>query len=258
MLINGPVVLILGSGPNAVQAGNWPKEPFERIVAINNAWTVRDDWDFAIHPEDFAVDRRPSPALARQRIVTHEDYIPAQNRFGGVIYAGGTMAFTAGYWALAGLRPSVMAFMGCDMVYPASGHTHFYGTGTPDPLRADVTLQSLEAKSARLFLLAAAMGCACVNLSSGPSRLVLPHADRVSLADVYVASPGDEVLLSAKSAEADLGHAAPTGRYWEIEDQLDAAALARIDELWLNAFSAADTRLRERLHENPAPQSMTG
>ena len=57
-----------------------------------------------------------------------------------------------------------MAFFGCDMVYAATGKTHFYGTGTADPLRPDVTLQSLEGKAARLQLLAAEQGCACVNL----------------------------------------------------------------------------------------------
>jgi len=71
------------------------------------------------------------------------------------------MAFTAGYWALHALRPEVMGFIGCDMVYPKTGATHFYGTGTADPLRDDVTLQDLGAKSARLMVMAAAQGCAC-------------------------------------------------------------------------------------------------
>ncbi len=65
------------------------------------------------------------------------------------------------------------------MHYPP-GQTHFYGTGSADPLRPDITLQSLEAKSARLMILAAMEGCAMVNLSTGPSRLVFPRvrADR--------------------------------------------------------------------------------
>ncbi len=64
------------------------------------------------------------------------------------------------------------------MHYPATGPTHFYGQGTPDPLRRDITLRSLEAKSARLMVLAARQGCAMVNLSTGPSRLVFPRANR--------------------------------------------------------------------------------
>jgi hypothetical protein len=50
------------------------------------------------------------------------------------------MAFTTGYWALHALKPSVLAFVGCDMVYAASGNTHFYGSGEPDPLRDDLSL----------------------------------------------------------------------------------------------------------------------
>ena len=80
--------------------------------------------------------------------------MPIQNDLGGFVYAGGTMAFTAGYWALGALRPDVMAFFGCDMVYPTEG-SHFYGNGNADPLRDDITLRNLEAKSARLSIIAA-------------------------------------------------------------------------------------------------------
>ena len=48
--------------------------------------------------------------------MTATDYVPVQNDFGGFVYAGGTMTFTAGYWALGALKPSVLAFLGCDMV----------------------------------------------------------------------------------------------------------------------------------------------
>ena len=37
-------VLILGSAPNAILAGNWSMDPFSAIVAINNAWKIRSDW----------------------------------------------------------------------------------------------------------------------------------------------------------------------------------------------------------------------
>ena len=142
-----------------------------RIVAINNAWRVRPDWDDHIHPSDFPEDRRPPAIGPSQRIRTHLDYVPAVNAHGGFVFCGGTMAFTAGYWALEALRPRVLAFLGCDMVYAASGASHFYGRGTPDPLREDPTLQSLEAKSARLMMIAASMGCAVVNLSVAPMNI---------------------------------------------------------------------------------------
>lgn len=170
------IVLILGSGPNAPVAAQWEKGCFDRIAAINNAWRVRPDWDDLVFPEDFPEERRPERVLACQSLIEAEDFVPAQNAYGGFVYAGGTMAFTAGYWALHALRPRVLAFMGCDMVYPKAGPTHFYGTGTADPLRADPTLQDLGAKSARLGLIAARQGCACVNLSVEPSELLYPRA----------------------------------------------------------------------------------
>ena len=52
-------VLIIGSGPNALEARSWPRGVFDVIVAINNAWRVREDWNYLIYPEDFPADRRP-------------------------------------------------------------------------------------------------------------------------------------------------------------------------------------------------------
>ena len=119
------VVLVLGSGPNVVETRDWPRHPFDRIVAINNAWAVRPDWDDLIHPDDFPAARMPRALAPEQRIIRAADYVHLQNEFGGFVYAGGTMAFTAGYWALAALKPRVIAMMGCDMVYPAQSQTHF-------------------------------------------------------------------------------------------------------------------------------------
>ena len=130
-------VLVLGSGPNVTEAAKWNRAPFDLIVAINNAWRVRADWDYLVHPSDFPTERMPEAVADHQRIVTYEDYVPANNAYGGILYAGGTMAFTAGYWVLHALRPKVMAFLGCDMTYDGA-QTHFYGQGTADPLRTIV------------------------------------------------------------------------------------------------------------------------
>ncbi|SEM97460.1 hypothetical protein SAMN04488003_10776 [Loktanella fryxellensis] len=225
-------VLIIGSGPNAVQARPWSRDAFDVIVTINNAWRVRDDWDVLIHPSDFPADRMPPVLSGAQRIVTADDYVPVQNDYGGFVYAGGTMAFTAGYWALGALRPSVMAFIGCDMVYPAAGATHFYGTGTADPLRADVTLRSLFAKSARLQALAAAQGCACVNLSADDSRLVFPRATPDTLPTTG-ATPDAARMAAAQAEEARLAYYVPSGKYWKEEARFDPAAIDALDALWL-------------------------
>ena len=55
------IALMLGSAPNTVQAQDWPRAPFDHIVAINNAWRIRPDWDDLCCPWDFPQDRRPQP-----------------------------------------------------------------------------------------------------------------------------------------------------------------------------------------------------
>jgi hypothetical protein len=232
------IALMLGSAPNALDARDWPRAPFDHIVAINNAWRIRDDWDDLCCPWDFPQDRRPTPQ-PNQRLILQEDFVPTQNLYGGFVYAGGTMAFTTAYWMLAALKPDVVAVLGCDMHYPAQGQTHFYGTGTADPLRPDITLRSLEAKSARLMILAARQGCAMVNLSTGPSRLVFPRATQAQLADIRPA-PFDKRLADAALArEADLGYHVPSGRYWDEAHRFDTAEIDQLDALWLRSVPAA-------------------
>lgn len=234
------IVLIIGSAPDAISAVDFDKEA-ATIVAINNAWQVRDDWDYLIYPEDFPPENRPVSLSANQSIVTADEFVPIQNKFGGFVYAGGTMAFTAGYYALHAHSPRVIAMMGCDMHYPKQGHTHFYGTGTADPLRDDLSLQSLEAKSARLMVLAAMRGCAMVNLSNGPSRLVFPRVTRGQLAHVTPQIYCPDLAAEALDREADLGYFVESGRYWEHLDQFDPAELAKLDGLW---YAAATQPLR--------------
>jgi hypothetical protein len=233
-------ILILGSAPSVMRAQSWPRAGFDHILAINNAWRVRPDWDAMIHPWDFPVSRRPLPG-PHQQMITQEEFVPAQNAMGGFVYAGGTMAFTAGYYALHTHRPRVIAMLGCDMHYPKLGQTHFYGTGTPDPLRNDISLQSLEAKSARLMVMAAMQGCAMVNLSTGPSRLMFPRVARTSMDRAVPQAYCADLAAEALAREAELGYYVPSGRYWEHLDQLDAAELAKLDALW---YSAATQPLR--------------
>lgn len=227
-------ILILGSGPDVTTCRGWPRAPFARIVAINNAWRVRPDWDALIHPWDFPADRMPAPDQATGRIVTEAEFVPAQNAYGGFVYAGATMAFTAAYWALHEYRPRNLAFLGCNMTYASRGATHFYGTGTPDPLRPDITLQSLEAKSARLRIIAARQGCALVNLSAAPGRLLLPRAAATDL-PVQPLAYDHEAAEAALRREAELGYFVASGRYWETPEQFDPAELAALDALWLAA-----------------------
>lgn len=231
------VVLILGSAPDAVACRDWPRSRLPCIVAINNAWRVRDDWDYLVVPDDFPADRLPPDQGAGQSLIRSTDYVPVNNRFGGIFYAGGTMAFTAGYWALGALRPTVLAFLGCDMVYANTGRTHFYGKGRPDPMRPDPSLRSLEAKSARLMLHARALGCSCVRLSRGESRLVFPSARIEDLGDM--AGPGAAMAAplfdEARAREDRLGYRVPSGRYWDSADSYDIDEIDALDRLWLEA-----------------------
>jgi hypothetical protein len=156
------------------------------------------------------------------------------------------MAFTAGYWALGALKPDVIAYIGCDMVYDAKPGqmTHFYGSGTADPLREDVTLQSLEAKSLRLQALAGRNGCAVVNLSNLPSsRLLMPRID-LQMLENMTQNPSSVkfnnlAVENALHAESELGYWVKSGRYWEETEQFDSEKLRAIDSLWLKTTAEA-------------------
>ncbi|SHH31497.1 hypothetical protein SAMN05444003_2771 [Cognatiyoonia sediminum] len=229
------LVLLLGSGPNVLTAKDWSDVPFNHIVAINNAWRVRPDWTHLVHPSDFPEDRMPPQMAPDQKVIQAIDYVPLQNQYGGFVYAGGTMAFTASYWALAALKPRAIAVLGCDMVYPKTERTHFYGKGTADPLREDKTLRSLEAKSARLLVKAAQQGCAMVNLSKEESRLVFPRTDVADVGALKPASFNEELVAAAEAEETRLDYYVPSGKYWKVEDRFDVDAIDALDALWLRS-----------------------
>ena len=241
MTTSTSTVLILGSAPGVLAAKDLPKSLFSSIVAINNAWNVRDDWDYHISPEDFPSDRAPRNLKPGQARIGAADYVPANNAFGGIIYAGATMAFTAGYWVLSALRPSAIVFVGCDMVYPASGNPHFYGKGTADPLRDDITLRNLEAKSARLMLHASQQGCACVRAPGGESRLVFPSMALNDLGhiDMPRVRANPSAFDRAQSYEDSLGYFVESGRYWEAAPDYSTEHLDALDQLWITAGNCA-------------------
>jgi hypothetical protein len=239
-------VLIVGSAPDAMVINSWDLSVFSERVAINNAWQISEGWSHLIYPEDFPSSRLPCASIQKgKQLITASDFVPQQNRFGGFVYAGGTMAFTAGYWALGALKPDLIAYVGCDMVYSTdeTKASHFYGQGTADPLREDVTLQSLEAKSIRFMALAHENNCTVVNLSQqADSRLKFPRMDvadcypQISINDLYLNQDGligrDEVC-KALTAEKNLGYMVASGRYWECESDFDKSKLSDIDDMWI-------------------------
>ena len=235
------IVLILGSAPSVTRCRDWPRAPFDTLVAINNAWGVRPDWDVLVTPEDFPAERLPRDLAPDQMLIGAGGFVPAQNRYGGFVLAGGTMAYTTAYWALDALRPRVLAFLGCDMVYPAGSKTHFYGSGTADPLRDDISLRDLGAKSARLALMAARQGCACVNLSvEAETVLLLPRASVENLTEGLTLPVVDHAAYDALRAQEEaLAYDTPDGRYWETPERFDADTLAALDDAWRSLYVGA-------------------
>lgn len=229
-------VLIVGSAPSAPQVASWDVSSFDAVVVINNAWQAVPQWTHFIHPEDFPPERRPQ-AIPQGRVQIGADvYVESQNKYGGFVYAGGTMAFTSAYWALDAFRPKVLAFYACDMIYPKTGATHFYGSGAADPLRKDPTLVSLRAKARRLQVLAAKQSCAVVNLSTGDSVLPYPRADAKGAPHPRPQLYDSDVANEALWLEQQADYFVPSGRYWDHIDQFDADVIASIDAAWLRAF----------------------
>ena len=231
-------ILILGSAPDSLKAQNWKAHPFDAIICINNAWQIRPDWTHSIFPTDFPKERRAIPNK-NQSLHSAEDYVPTQNKYGGFVYAGGTMAFTAAYWALDTFKPKKMFFLGCDMIY-SNKINHFYGTGTADPLREDITLRSLEAKSARFEVYANMLNCIPLNLSNlQNSRLIYRRVklEEISRRNGYGTRKFDPIKIQvAKEKEATLGYFVEDGKYWKCSHMFDKKEIDRLDSMWLSTI----------------------
>ena len=227
----------MGSAPDAVRAADFDVNSFASIVAINNAWKITPRWTHSIFPTDFPFDRRPKEQL-KQTLHTAQEYVPLQNRYGGFLYAGGTMAFTAAYWALGYLNPSFIAFLGCDMVYNGN-NTHFYGSGTADPLRVDPSLRSIEAKANRFEYFANKEDCSVVNITEKDnSRLTykkvgIYELDNCNFSDRKLSNT---FVTKALAMEKKLDYFVESGKYWKETHRFDLAKIDELDLLWLNCF----------------------
>lgn len=229
---NSPKVLILGSAPNVVAVNDIDLSSYDEIIVINNAWQVLESWTEHIFPYDFPRENKPAHYSKSQRPIDEKLFVQRQNEFGGFIYGGGTMAFTALYWALGEHMPSEIHILGCDMVYSDAGKTHFYGEGAPDPLRDDFTLRDLYAKSARFMCLAARNGCRTYNLSDQSSKLCFPrHSRNIDDKPCHLLINKASVQ-SILDQENSLGYFISSGRYWEADLKIDLQALDQIDLQW--------------------------
>ena len=231
-------VLVIGSAPDAIQAQNWDMQVFDQVIAINNAWRVAVRWDELIFPYDFLDENKPVRLLDHQKFVTEDQFVPAQNLFGGFVYAGATMAFTAGYWSLASHLPTKLCFLGCNMNYSQRGPTHFYGTGQPDPLRDDITLTSLKACSYRMLIFAKMRGCDIVSLSAGETNLHVPQTSFDEFLDyrpAFIIS--QEKMAQALKYEKNLNYYVADGRYWQKENFFCRHKLEKLDRIWIDALA---------------------
>jgi hypothetical protein len=227
----------LGSAPDAIRAAEFELNSFTSIVAINNAWKITPRWTHSIFPTDFPFERRPKEKLKRT-LHTAQEYVPIQNKYGGFLYAGGTMAFTAAYWALGCLNPSLIAFLGCDMVYKGI-NTHFYGSGTADPLRVDPSLRSIEAKANRFEYIANKEGCSVVNISEKDESRLTHKKVKISRLDNYHFSDrklNETFVIKALALEKQLDYFVESGKYWKETNRFDLAKIDELDLLWVNCF----------------------
>ncbi|MCK5502413.1 MAG: hypothetical protein KAI82_14340, partial [Tritonibacter mobilis] len=158
-------VLILGSAPYAIEAAGWPVGLFDHVVAIHDAWSIREDWTHMIHRRDFSVDRRPVLLEGDQKVVTEAEFSPVQTLYGGAPYTGEGMAFVAGYWALAALMPSQIYYFGCDMIDLGAGRTQAHEDQLDEACRPHRMGENTAAKARRLEYFAAQETCGIGNLS---------------------------------------------------------------------------------------------
>lgn len=132
--INNKKILILGSGPSAVDIKNIDIDGWH-VIAINNAWQL-GKWDALIYPNDF-YKLPPEEEMEKKHIIDYLIYNDRCKKYGLQKDKGDSMIFNAAYYALS-LDPGIIAFLGCDLYYAPQGDTHFYGKGGPDPLRLGV------------------------------------------------------------------------------------------------------------------------
>lgn len=124
-------ILIVGSGISAEKVKKWDLSGWH-VIAINNAWGITEDWNELIYPNDFT--KLPGDLKPTQKFITNDIYMRANTAFGTQAERGNTMIFQALYYALL-KRPKIIGTIGCDIYYPTTGNTHFYGNGGLDPLR---------------------------------------------------------------------------------------------------------------------------
>lgn len=235
-------VVILGSAPSATQAARLLGAE-TIVVALNNAHRAVPRIDFAFYAGDFPAERRHAQVGRIGRSTPH--YLPALQAFGGPLYCGATIAFAAAYWAIVNFPYAQVSFYGCDMVYPAE-QSHFYGQGQPDPLRRNMSLQNLRAKSLRIFYFGLTHHVLFLNASQEVhTRLAVPQlkSGRSLSETLYGALQSefatlvtdlDRLAQPALALEASAPFDAQRTDYWVYANEANVwTYTAAIDDLWM-------------------------
>ena len=119
------------------------------------------------------------------------------------------------------------------MVYDGE-NTHFYGRGSPDPLRKDPTLKNLKAKSARLEAIASNQNCSVFNLSKKhKSNLIFRRNSLEKITREYAPrTVNSDLLKTALKMEENLGYFIEDGKYWKHLANFDQEKIEVLDALW--------------------------
>jgi predicted O-methyltransferase YrrM len=123
-------ILILGSGPNALEDVKKINLDDFTVLGINNTWKLRC-CDFVIYPHDYKCD----DLFWKDKSIKIANYDQFCEKFGyRISQRGDSMFFNAVYYSVVNWCPKEIYCLGCDMDYSGE-KTHFYGKGAPDPLR---------------------------------------------------------------------------------------------------------------------------
>lgn len=159
-------LIIVGSGKSAIAYKDWDLKENQKVLVMNNAFKLRDDWDYWCSPTDLKDYKIAKKIVDSSDTKIHATpYGPSIKRFGGHGECGNTTFFNSSYWALDWLIPKFIGYIGCDMDYyqPGNEETNtFYGKGTPDPL---LMVKDIEKKFEKLSYHAQRQNCKLYNHS---------------------------------------------------------------------------------------------
>jgi hypothetical protein len=252
-------VAVLGSGPAAPRAADLVCDE-TIVVAMNNAWYAVPRWDYALYSDDFPEASKPPAALRARYGRSSPQYWPAMNACGGLLYCGASMGLAAGYWLLQTLPFSQISYYAADLIYDAR-KSHFYGQGTADPLRRDISLQDHTAKYLRLFYFGLRQGCLFLNASAAEeTRLSFPRVRSGASLRQNLMAELMPALTSAREAMDEVAEAALALErsaafdwraldYWRfIKDAQAWQHVAEVDARW-RALSPAVARIEKTVNE---------